>query len=119
VAPVLVALASPAQAGTIATPSMFSGSLTEAVNCEAVNVGEKTIHSVTVRIVPAFAPLTGAEATCTDLAPGAVCVTSIAPPPAFFAGHCKVEFTGGKRSIRGAMSLIEAGDNVRAQLAAQ
>jgi hypothetical protein len=102
----------------IATPSMFKGTLTAFVNCEGVNVGDKPIKSVTVRIVPAFGPADDTELTCSDLAPGEVCAASIVPPD-FFAGHCKVEFTGSKRSIRGSMSVIGEGDNVQAQLAAQ
>lgn len=112
-----IALSTPAWAGTLATAAMFRGTNTVGFACEAVNVGDKPIKSVTVRLVPAFGgPLQ--PVSCTNLAPGAVCHTSTLDS-SFHSGHCRIDFTGSKQNIRGSMSVIGSGNNVLEQLPAQ
>jgi hypothetical protein len=95
---------------------MFSGTLTGLITCEATNVGDKPIKSVTVRLVP-VGGVASPEQTCQDMPPSGLCIATVST--FFWSGSCRVDFTGSKRSIRGSMSVIEAGNNVRQQLATQ
>ncbi|HEY8518339.1 MAG TPA: hypothetical protein VIS07_22730 [Candidatus Binatia bacterium] len=115
-ATLVVALATPAAAGMLATPVMFRGTNTVGFACEAVNVGSKPIKSVTVRIVPFVGPVNPVS-ICTNLSPGSVCFVSTVEP-AFQSGHCRIEFTGGKQNVRGSMSVVGSGNNVLEQIPA-
>lgn len=110
-------VASRAAAGTLATPSMFSGTGINAAACEGVNVGSKPLKLVTVTFVPAYLGGPSATNTCVDLAPGSVCQAYISIPP-FFSGHCRIDFKGGRKSIRGALSVIDTGNHIAAALPA-
>jgi hypothetical protein len=117
-APVLaLVLAGPAHAGTLATPSVFTGTGTDFVDCTAVNVGESPIASLTVRLFPRPGGAEGEEKTCVNVVPGDICFTAVDVPP-FDVGHCKVIFTGSKRNVRGSISLGDLGSNVSVQLPA-
>src|SRR5262245_49590612 len=110
-----------AHAGTLATPLMFSGTEVTGFFCDAVNVAGSPIASVTVQVVASSdSTQPGSELTCDNLAPGDLCETGVfADPPSFFAGHCKVIFTGSRKSVRGSMVATGSGNNVRAQVAAE
>jgi hypothetical protein len=103
-------------AGTIITSPLYTGTLTTIVICEAYNVGDKPIGSVTVTLVPAFG--VGDSVTCTDLEPAQFCQDSVPSPPPFSGFTCKITFTGGKKSIRGSISLAGTGNNITAVLPA-
>ncbi len=90
--------------------------MTTFVVCEAINVGDKPINSVTVTLVPVFG--VGTSVTCTDLAPTAFCQDSEPSPPPFSSFSCNVSFSGGKKSVRAAISLASAGNNMTAVLPA-
>src|SRR5262245_5265786 len=120
-APVLaLVLAGSAHAGTLATPLMFSGTEVTSFFCDAVNVAESPIASVTVKLVAAsVSGAQGSEFTCNNLAPGDACETGAFAAP-FFAGHCKIIFTGSRKSLRGSMVATDGtGNNVRAQVDAE
>src|SRR5262245_57091696 len=70
-----------AMAGTIVTSPRYTGTLTTIVICEAYNVGNKPIDSVTVTLVPAFG--VGDSVTCTDLGPAGFCQDSVPSPAPF------------------------------------
>src|SRR5262245_7041420 len=122
-APVLaLVLAGSAHAGTLATPRMFSGTEVTGFFCDAVNVAESPIASVTVKLVPiVVGSIQGSELTCDNLAPGDVCETGVvAADPLSFSGHCKIIFTGSRKSLRGSMVATDGADNnIRAQLNAE
>lgn len=86
------------------------------VACEAINVGDKPVSSETVTLVPVFG--VGTSVTCTDLAPTGFCQDSELPPPPFSSFSCNVSFSGGKKSLRAAISLAGAGNNITAVLPA-
>ena len=98
------------------TPALYTGTLTALVVCEAINVGDKPISSVTVTLVPLFG--VGTSVTCTDLAPTAFCQDSELSPPPFSSFFCSISFSGGKKSLRAAISLAGSGNNLTAVLPA-
>ena len=122
-APVLaLVLAGSAHAGTLATPLMFSGTEVTSFFCNAVNVAESPIASVTVKLVPiGVGSIQGSEFTCDNLAPGDVCDTGVvAADPLFFSGHCKGIFTGSRKSLRGSMVATDGAENsIRLQVDAE
>lgn len=105
-----------AMAGTLITPALYTGTLTTLVACEAINVGEKPIGSVTVTLVPVFG--VGTSVTCTDLPPAGFCQDVEVSPPPFSSFSCNISFSGGKKSVRAAISLAGAGNNMTAVLPA-
>jgi len=113
-------LAGSAHAGTLATPLMFSGTEVTQLFCDAVNVAVSPIASVTVKLVATrFSETQGSEVTCNNLAPGDDCVTGVVAAP-FFAGHCKIIFTGSSKGVRGSMVATNGADNdIRAQVGAE
>lgn len=103
-------------AGTLTTAALYTGTATSLVACEAINVGDKPIDAVTVTLVPVSG--TSTSVTCNDLAPAAFCQDIESTPPPFSSFSCRVVFSGGKKSVRAAISLAGAGNNMTAVLPA-
>src|SRR5262245_19126344 len=119
-APLLaLVLGGPAHAGVLATSGVFTGSETQFVDCQATNVGESPITSVTIQLVPnSNSAGKGDTFTCENVAPGEICEDLITTPP-FFTGHCRIIFTGSRKNVRASMSLADTGNNMRVVLPAE
>ena len=107
-------VSTPAMAGRLVTPSIYKGSDTTWFFCEAVNVGEKVIKSLTVTLVQHSGPAT--SITCTDVGPTEFCQDA-EPALPFFSGFCRIDFSGSKKDVRGAISMTAVND-IRAILPA-
>lgn len=103
--------------GTLTTGVLFPGSNTVAVVCLATNVdAAKTIPSITVSVIGTNGAVVNSE-TCLNVAPGGFCSDSSFGPPV--DSHCRIEFEGSKKSIRGSGSLIATSNNITALEAAR
>ncbi len=91
-----VVLAAAASASTLNTPILPDFGATNVLECDAVNIGTRTIGSVVLDLVGTDGTIWGTS-TCTNLAPDAECGV-FTPPNANISARCRITVTGGSKA---------------------
>jgi hypothetical protein len=103
----LLAAASPAQAGTVTTGIGFKGGDQAFIFCSGTNVGNNPVATMTVSLIDVNGNVANTF-TCAPVNPGGVCDVATT-----VSAHCKVEFTGSKQTVRGSLFVIDARNNLQ------
>jgi hypothetical protein len=104
----LLAAASPAQAGTVLTTGIgFKGGDQALIFCTGTNVGNNPVATMTVSLIDVNGNVAN-TLTCAPVNPGGVCDVATT-----VSAHCKVEFTGSKQTVRGSLFVVDASNNLQ------